>query len=60
MVAPVVNLAVVPLVAPAMAVGAVALVAMAAVIRDRLWRGRWPAHNGFIIGTLGVTAAMAT
>lgn len=39
---------------------AVALVAAAAVIRDRLWRGRWPAHGGFIIGTLGVTAAMAT
>ncbi len=38
---------------------AVALVAAAAVIRDRLWRGRWPAHNGFIIGTLGVTGAMA-
>ncbi len=39
---------------------AVALVAGAAVIRDRLWRGRWPAHEGFIIGALGVTAAMAT
>ena len=38
---------------------AVALVAMAAVIRDRLWRGRWPAHDGFIIGTLGITGAMA-
>ncbi|MDP2273507.1 MAG: discoidin domain-containing protein [Archangium sp.] len=38
---------------------AVALVAAAAVIRDRLWRGRWPAHDGFIVGTLGVTGAMA-
>lgn len=38
---------------------AVALVAAAAVIRDRLWRGRWPAHDGFIIGTLGVAGAMA-
>lgn len=37
---------------------AVALVAMAAVIRERLWRGRWPAHEGLIVGTLGVTAAM--
>jgi hypothetical protein len=32
---------------------AVALVAMAAVIRERLWRGRWPAHEGLIVGTLG-------
>lgn len=39
---------------------AVALVAAAAVLRDRLWRGRWPAHGGFIIGALGVTAAMAS
>lgn len=39
---------------------AVALVAAAAVIRDRLWRGRWPAHGGFVVGTLGVCAAMAT
>lgn len=38
---------------------AVALVAAAAVIRDRLWRGRWPAHDGIIIGTLGITGAMA-
>ena len=39
---------------------AVALVAAAAVIRDRIWRGRWPAHGGFVVGTLGVCAAMAT
>ncbi len=39
---------------------AVALVAAAAVIRDRLWRGKWPAHDGFVISALGVCAAMAT
>ena len=37
---------------------AVALVAAAAVMRDRLWRGQWPAHGGFVVGTLGVTGAM--
>lgn len=38
---------------------AVALVAAAALIRDRLWRGAWPADGRFVVGTLGVTAAMA-
>lgn len=37
---------------------AVALVAIAAVVRDRLWRGVWPASTPFIVGTLGLTAAM--
>jgi hypothetical protein len=38
---------------------AVALLAAAAVIRDRAWRGSWPADGRFIVGTLGLTAAMA-
>ena len=38
---------------------AVALLAAAAVIRDRLWRGAWPADGRFVVGTLGVTGAMA-
>ncbi|MFZ5439813.1 MAG: hypothetical protein ACOZQL_07375 [Myxococcota bacterium] len=39
---------------------AVALVAIAAVVRERLWRGTWPAHRGLVVGALGVSAAMAT
>jgi len=38
---------------------AVALTAMAAVLREWLWRKSWPAHGGFVIGTLGVTGVMA-
>ncbi len=37
----------------------VAALAALAVIRDQLWRGRWPAHPAFITGTLGVSAALA-
>lgn len=36
----------------------VALVAAAAVLRDRLWPTRWPAPHSFLTGTLGVTGAM--
>ncbi len=35
-----------------------AVLAMLALLRDRLWRGRWPAHRGFISGTLAVSAAL--
>lgn len=38
---------------------AVALVAMGAVVREWLWRGRWPSHPKFTVGALGVTGAMA-
>ncbi len=38
---------------------ATAMLAALALLRERLWRGTWPAHNGFIVGTLGVSAALA-
>lgn len=37
----------------------VAMLAALALLRERLWRGRWPAHPAFITGTLGVSAALA-
>ncbi len=38
---------------------AVALVALAAVLRERLWPSSWPSHGGFVVGTMAVTGAMA-
>ena len=38
----------------------VALVAMAAVVRERLFRANWPAHGGLVVGTLCLTAALST
>ena len=35
------------------------MLAAIALVRDQLWRGRWPAHPAFITGTLGVSAALA-
>lgn len=37
---------------------AVALVALAAVVREHLFPKRWPSHQGFTLGTLGVTAVL--
>ncbi len=36
----------------------VALLAAAAVLRERLWRARWPAAEGLTLGTLGLTGAL--
>lgn len=38
---------------------AVALLAIIAVVRERLWRGSWPAHPAFTVGAMGVAGAMA-
>lgn len=37
----------------------VALVALAAVVREHLWAQRWPSHSKFVLATLGVTAALS-
>ncbi|MFO0601042.1 MAG: discoidin domain-containing protein [Myxococcaceae bacterium] len=39
---------------------AIALVAIAAVVRERLFKAGWPAHPGFTVGALGVTGVLAT
>lgn len=38
---------------------AVALFAILAVVRERLWRGSWPSHPAFTVGAMGVAGAMA-